>query len=113
MHGCGTQRRPDAEQEHRERGDGDCEGQYRDLGCGAERVAGIFRGKPDQDAPAPGGQRDAEGSAGDYQQDALGEGLADESGAGGAERKAQGDFLLACRATRQQQVGDVGACNQQ
>ena len=62
---------------------------------------------------APGGQDDAHRTAcGSYQQ-SLGEGLAHQAGARGAQRQPHGDLLLPRRSPRQQQVRHIGARSQQ
>ena len=56
---------------------------------------------------------EAENSAGKRQKQAFGEQFAHDARAGGAESGADGEFAGAARGTRQQQVGDVGAGDQQ
>ena len=58
-------------------------------------------------------QQQAERAAAERQQDALGQQLADDAAAAGAERRADGDLPLPRQRPRQQQVGDVGARDQQ
>ena len=53
------------------------------------------------------------GARGQRDQHALGEQLPHDAAAAGAERRADGDFPLTHRRAREQQVGDVGAGNQQ
>ena len=57
-------------------------------------------------------QQEPEAAAGQGEDDAFGEHLEDEAPAAGAERGADGDFLAAHRRAHQQQVGDVGARDQ-
>ncbi len=59
------------------------------------------------------GDRDAERRGGQRNQHALGEQLPDDAAASGAERGANRDLALTHRRARQQQVGDVGARDQQ
>jgi hypothetical protein len=55
----------------------------------------------------------ARGRARQGQQDAFGEELADDASASGADGDADGDLPAACHGAGQQQVGDVGAGDQQ
>ena len=57
-------------------------------------------------------QQEPEASAGEGEDDAFGEHLEDEAPPAGAERRPDGDFLAAHRRAHQQQVGDVGARDQ-
>ena len=59
------------------------------------------------------GNRDAEAAAERREREVLGQQLAHEPGAAGAERGANRQLLLTLAAAGQQQVGDVGAGNQQ
>ena len=75
-------------------------------------------GKPggvhgEQRADARHAQRHAKYAAGQREQDAFGQQLADDAAAPRADRRTNGNFTLAARRAGQQQVGDVGACNQQ
>ena len=67
----------------------------------------------DQRRDRPGGGEQAGGAAHRAEQEAFGQELADEVGAGRAKRGADGDLALALRRARQQQAGDVRARDQQ
>ena len=67
----------------------------------------------DQQRQCGEGQQDAGDAAADGQQQALGEQLADQPLAAGAHRRADGEFLAAGEGARQQQVGQIGATDQQ
>jgi hypothetical protein len=54
-----------------------------------------------------------ERGAGAGEQQAFGQHLASEPCAACAEREARGEFLFAHRGARQQQVGDIGADDEQ
>ena len=54
-------------------------------------------------------QQQSDQAAGDGEHQALGQQLADDAPAAGAERGADGDFLLARERAGEEQVGDVGA----
>ena len=69
--------------------------------------------EPDQHVDAPDRQQQPETAADDAEDDAFGEELADEAAAGGAERAAHRHLAFARRRAREQQVGDVGAGDQQ
>ena len=56
---------------------------------------------------------DAADAAGQREHDALGEQLADDAPTAGADRQPHADLALARGAAREQQVGDVGARDQQ
>ena len=64
--------------------------------------------RSDQDVDGPEREQDAKCAAGGRQQEAFGEKLADQAGAGGAERQADGDLPLAHRGAREQQAGEIG-----
>ena len=59
------------------------------------------------------GGENAERRAGDGKQDRLGEQLADQAAAAGADRNADGEFVLAGGASSEQQDRDVGAADDQ
>ena len=66
-----------------------------------------------QKAHAPEGHRETSGTAQRGQDDALGQDLTDDAAAGGPERGAHRDLLLSLMRSGEQQVGDVGAGDQQ
>ena len=79
---------------------------------------GLGDGQPvgdqaDQERQCGKGQQDAGDAAADRQQQALGEQLADQALAPGAHGGAHGEFLAAREGARQQQVGQVGAADQE
>ena len=57
------------------------------------------------------GDEDAEQCSGGAHQQAFGEQRAAQSAGAGAESGANGEFAFAANAARQNQVGDVGACD--
>ena len=61
----------------------------------------------------PGGEQDACGPAGRRHEQALDEQLPHQPSAGRAERRPYGQLFLPARATRQQQVHHVRACDEQ
>ena len=62
---------------------------------------------------SPADERHAAGAAGERDDQALDQQLPDDGAAGGAHRGPHGQLALARAAARQQQVGDVGARDQQ
>ena len=66
-----------------------------------------------QGASAPGSEQEAGDAAGSGEQQAFGEELADHTQAAGAQGGADGNFAGAIGSARQQQVGDVQACDEQ
>ena len=66
-----------------------------------------------QRTQAPRSQQEPGGAAQHGRQQALGEELADQPAATRTQRRSHGDLLLASLGSRQQQVADVGAGNQQ
>ncbi|MDQ3137822.1 MAG: hypothetical protein M3Q93_09600 [Gemmatimonadota bacterium] len=67
----------------------------------------------DQRPHSPEREEQAQASAGQRQQHALGQELTHEPLPAGAKRGPDGDLLRAGRGARQQQIGDVGACDQE
>ncbi len=67
----------------------------------------------EQRADARHAQRHAKYAAGQREQDAFGQQLADDAAAPRADRRTNGNFTLTSRRAGEQQVGDVCACNQQ
>ena len=72
-----------------------------------------FRQHPHQRAVKNVGDGDGGDASHGGQRQALGDELADEASAAGAERQAQGDFGFARRAAREQKVGQIRARDQQ
>ncbi len=64
-------------------------------------------------AAGPRGENHAEGGAGEGEQETLAEQLAHDAGARGAEGGAHGEFLLAGGAAGEQEIGEVGAGDEQ
>ncbi len=56
---------------------------------------------------------DAKRAADSCKRQTLGQELAEQLGAGCAERSANRDFFLACGAAGEQKIGDIGASDQQ
>ena len=61
----------------------------------------------------PKAEQHAQDAPGDGEQDAFGEELADDAGAAGSQGGADGKLALAAGGAHQQQVGHVGAGDQQ
>ena len=97
--------------EHRKAGG---EGEHGEVGTCIERN-GLAFGRDDakQQAGSPVGDENARGAADRSEQHALGEHLANEPAAAGADCHAHSDLLLAGRGAGEQQVGNVGAGDQQ
>src|ERR1700683_1753844 len=77
-----------------------------DAGHGTGRKSGESAGTPET-------QDDAQASAGERQQNALGEQLANDFGSAGTERDANGNLSPARHGTRPKQAGYVSAGDQQ
>ena len=82
----------------------------RDLGFRRQRVR---RHQRDDGVEEPRRQERTESAAGERDDQALDQQLPDDGAAGGAHRGPHGQLALARAAARQQQVGDVGAGDQQ
>src|SRR5579864_200775 len=61
----------------------------------------------------PGGKKDSERASAERQRNTFGKKLADDAGASGAERGANGDFFLSSNSARKLKIGDVGAGDEQ
>ena len=66
-----------------------------------------------QDAAAPVSDDQTDGGAGEGEQSAFGEELAQETAAARAERGAHGHLFLAPRGLRQKKIGEIRAGDQQ
>ncbi len=59
------------------------------------------------------GEKNSSDAAGEREDQAFGEELAEQAGASGAERGANGDLALASGIAREKKAGDIGASNQE
>ncbi len=103
----------DAEEKAGDEGDAEGEGQNGAVDGDVlqpRNVAGIDGA---HHVEGPLGDEEAGGAAHDGEQKAFGQQLADDAQAARAQRGADGDFLFAGGGAREQQVGDVGAGDQQ
>ena len=94
----------------------DGEGEEEDGGIEIEAESGaIENGWADgpEEVAAPAGEEESGGAAGQGEEEAFGEELAEEAGAGGAEGEAEGDFLVAGGGPGEEEIGDVGAGDQE
>jgi hypothetical protein len=64
---------------------------------------------PLDEVDGPAREEEREGGAEEAEQRALGEELADEAAAGGAESRAHGELAASRHGVRQEDVGHVGA----
>ena len=101
---------PESEEQAGEHGDRDTEREHGqvnlDVGLVRER---IFRQRWDDDGERAIGEEHAENGSGEGEQQGLGQELADEAWAAGADGGANGEFMLAHRAAGQEKDGDVAA----
>ena len=80
----------------------------------SDRERHVGRGeRRDQERHAPPGEHQADGAAGDGEEQRFGQHQPRQPGPAGAERHAQGQLALPRHAASDQQVGDVGAGDQQ
>ena len=89
------------------------EEQHRPVDRDFGRAARESLGERDQQFDAPDGQHQAERAADDGQQRALGEQLPQQPRAAGAERRADRHLALAPHHSREREVGDARADDQQ
>ena len=75
--------------------------------------SGACPAAPGQQLASPVRDQQPEGAADEREQHAFGQQLAHQPHPRGADRETHGNLLLPRRGTRQQQVGDVGADEQQ
>ena len=107
------QRRPESEGDRAHGGKRERRRKHADVGTRAERHVERQRRhqRRRQRACRPIAQHQAKYSAGAGEEDALGEQLANDASPSRAKREADGQFLAARRAARQQHVGDIQARN--
>jgi hypothetical protein len=97
----------------------DAEGEEEDAPVDADREpCSPMRGRSagltgEQRAHAHIAEDEAEDAAGDGEDDAFGEELADDAGAAGAHGGTDGEFTLAAGGPDEQEIGDVGAGDEQ
>src|SRR5262249_15053396 len=110
----GAQRRRQSEDERREQGNSQRKSQDSRVGRKIQgHWIGSVGGHQNKQATASPGQRDSGETAQAGEQEAFRERLADEARACGAHRQPYSKFFLPYRRARQQQVGHVGASDQQ
>ena len=59
------------------------------------------------------GQSEPEKAAGEREEQSFDKALTDDTGAAGAEGEAGGDFAQACGGAREEEVGEIGAGDEQ
>ena len=91
----------------------ECKGEHGAVDADFLEARDVARVHAADDEEAGLGHQQAENAAEDSDQDAFGEELADEAGPAGAEGGADGDFFLASGGAGEQEVGDVGAGDEQ
>ena len=96
------------DQRHRERED-----QGRQIDRHLVETREIRRRQREERRHAPARDDGTAEAGGERQHHALGEELADQAAASGADRRAHDDLAAARRGARQQQIGDVGAGDEQ
>ena len=89
------------------------EGDHRPVETDPGDAGQAVRRRPRQHLHPPTGEDQAQAAADHRQEGALGEQLADQAAAGGAQRQPHGDLAPAPGGARQQQTGDVGAGDEQ
>src|SRR5262249_39071220 len=95
--------------------DADGEGETEDpeVEAGALNDCQVWRNESHESLESEDGKNDAEQSAGERQEKALGEQLANELPWAGAKRRAQTDFAFAGSVADQEEVNDIGAGDEQ
>ena len=94
-------------------GDAQRERQHRRIQVHFVQSRNRFRSKRDQRVEAPRRKQHAENAAGEREQQSLGEQLPQDAPAPAAERSADGELALACRAACEQHAGDVRASDEE
>ena len=108
------QRRHEPEHDRRRQSEAGREQPDAEVGLGRDRARHAFeRHHAEQQIADPDREHQSDDAAGDREHEALGERLADQPAASGAERQPHRDLLLPRRRAAQQQVGDVRARDQQ
>ena len=108
------QGRPEAEEDAGDDGDGDAEDEDGNVDMDGGFVGeGIFGQVFDNDRDQPVSENQAEGSAGEREQQRLGEQLVDNAFAAGSNSGADGELLAARCCPRQLQDRDVAAADGQ
>ena len=106
-------RRRGAEENAGDDGEEDAEGQNRPVHLDVGGARQIGRRHRHQGAHAPRAEQESGGAAGERQDHTLGQELADEAPAAGAERRAHRDLPVLVGRARQQQIRDVDARDQE
>ena len=107
-----AQRRGDAEEQRGQDGEAEGEGEDVQVGGGGEGGVAADRSRgdeADEETGSPEGEEQAECAADEGEQQGLGEDLADDAGAAGAEGEAGGELALAGGGFGEEEVGEVGA----
>ncbi len=122
VHGAGQRRRVgpgggDRGAESEEDAGRDRDGEREDQDAAVDRdrcrLGEAQRKNPDEQVEAPRRERHSQQSSRAREQDALGQQLTEDASAGGAEGDAQGDLAAPRERAGEQQVGDVGAGDQE
>ena len=102
-----------SEEDAGENGEPEGEGEHAQVRSGGERkVRGIGK-QTEEGAAGPPGEENSDGAAGDRENEAFGNQLAHQQEAAGAHGKADRDLFLPADGAGEQQVGDIGAGDQQ
>ena len=110
---AGAQRRREPEHERGEDGDNQREGQDAQVRPGIDRQRQGTRRHRRQGRTRPSREQQSRNAAGRGKEQRLGERLADDAHAPGADGQADGGFAAPCFCARQHQVGDIRAGNDQ
>jgi len=89
------------------------EGKHAEVERGILQACYIRRTEPHQNSGSACGEQQSSRCAGQREHQAFGDRLSDDSRAAGAERYANHHLAAARDGARQQQVGQIGACDQQ
>src|ERR1700735_4523932 len=111
---CGAESRQDAKKQTRENGNADGEAEHAQVHGKVEKYLSLFRGnESDQQHTTPLREQNSQQRACSRKQNAFSEHLADQSGAGSAERQAHCDLFLSGGSAGEKKAGDIGASDQQ
>ena len=106
-------RRRESNEDAADNRDGDGEGRDAQVESGLDKGREYHRAPRDQHGDRDASQREASGGAGEGEHAALGDELAEQAAASGAKRGADGNLPAPRLGPREQQVGDVRACDEE
>ena len=109
----GEQRRGDAEDDRRHDGHAHCEDDDGKIDGNLARARQRSRGEGGDTGLAPKGQEQADADAAEGEQQAFGQLLPEQTGGTSAEARTHGKLGATCRGPGEQQIGDVGAGDDQ